>query len=105
VSPTAREASGSPGDAAQEDDDADIEYDHIISITGRTQARCLHMADGCYRARGLTFVQYEVHSGAVDPRLYDSVCKSCWKCTALYKVPSITASSDETSSSSSSSSA
>jgi hypothetical protein len=105
VSPTAREASGAPGDAAQEDDDADIEYDHIISITGRTQARCLHMADGCYRARGLTFVQYEVHSGAVDPRLYDSVCKSCWKCTALYKVPSITASSDETSSSSSSSSA
>ena len=105
VSPTAREASGAPGDAAQEDDDADIEYDHIISITGRTQARCLHMADGCYRARGLTFVQYEVHSGAVDPKLYDSVCKSCWKCTALHKAPSSTESSDEASSSSSSSSA
>ena len=90
---------------AQVDGYPDIEYDRIVSITGRTRARCLHMADGCYRARGLTFVQYEVHSGAVDPKLYDSVCKMCWKLSALHKAASSAESRVEASSSSSSSSA
>ena len=74
--------------------------DHIISITGHSQSRCLHMADGCYQARGLTFVQYEVYAGIINPKLYDSVCKACWKSTALHGAPSGTESGGEVSSSS-----
>ena len=91
--------------SVQVDGYQDIEYDRVISITGHSGVRCLHMADGCYRARGLTFVQYEVHSGYVDPKLYDSVCKTCWKSAAPGYAPSSAESDDEVSSSSSSSSA
>ena len=60
-------------------------FDYIVSITGRSRSRCLHMADGCYRARDFKFVQYEVYSGIVDAQLYDNVCMACWKGSSLHR--------------------
>ena len=60
-------------------------FDYIVSITGRSRSRCLHMADGCYRARDFKFVQYEVYPGIVDAQLYDNVCMACWKGSSLHR--------------------
>ena len=78
-------------------------YDYVISITGRTRRRRLHAAGGCYRARAMSFVQYEVFSGRVDPSPYTAVCRSCWKGSSAEMLTDEVqqASEDSTSSSSS----
>ena len=80
-------------------------YDYVVSITGRTKRRCLHSAGGCYRARAMSFVQYETYSGHVEPSLYAAVCRVCWKGAAAdvlaLQAPQAEAGSDTSSSSSS----
>ena len=85
--------------------DDDGAFDFIVSITGRTRRRCLHAAGGCYRARALTFVQYEVYSGRVDPSSYTAVCRTCWKGSSAEMLADEAPQASEDSSSSSSSDA
>ena len=81
-------------------------FDYIVSITGRTRRRCLHAATGCYRARIMSFVQYETYTGRVEPSLYTAVCRVCWKGAAAEMLaPQATQEGTDTSSSSSSDSA
>ena len=81
-------------------------FDYVISITGRTHRRCLHAAGGCYRVRTMSFVQYEVYTGRVEPSLYTAVCRVCWKGSAAEMLaPQVLQTDSDTSSSSSSESA
>ena len=81
-------------------------FDYVVSITGRARRRCLHAAGGCYRARTMSFVQYEVYAGRVEPSLYTAVCRVCWKGAAAEMLaPEVQQADAETSSSSSSESA
>ena len=78
-------------------------YDFIISVTGRSRARCLHSAGGCYRAKALNFAQFEVFSGKVLPVQYTNVCKLCWKQSPATMLGNEGANDDEEDTSSSSS--
>ena len=81
-------------------------FDYVVSITGRTHRRCLHAAGGCYRVRTMSFVQYEVYTGRVEPSLYTAVCRVCWKGAAAEMLaPQALQADADTSSSSSSDSA
>ena len=78
-------------------------FDYVVSITGRTRRRCLHAAGGCYRARTMSFVQYELYTGHVEPSLYTAVCRVCWKGAAAEMLAPQAAPDDADTSSSSSS--
>ena len=60
-------------------DVAPEEYVYIVSTTARAQRKCLHMADGCYRARSHMFAEYELYAALPPPASYTSVCKVCWR--------------------------
>ena len=78
-------------------------FDYVVSITGRTHRRCLHAAGGCYRARTMSFVQYETYTGPVEPSLYTAVCRVCWKGAAAEMLETQVQPADSDTSSSSSS--
>jgi hypothetical protein len=51
----------------------------IIACTKRGASRCLHKGNGCWRARGLAFLTYELcHSSPVPAPLYNTHCRDCW---------------------------
>ena len=60
-------------------DVAPEEYVYLVSTTARAQRKCLHMLDGCYRARGYVFVVCELYAALPPPASYTSVCKVCWR--------------------------
>jgi hypothetical protein len=57
-------------------------HDFIISITLRSKSRCLHVVNGCYRAKALEFACYELLPGPVLPAQYTAICRLCWKRSA-----------------------
>ena len=60
--------------------DGDIQKPTFIISEDRARGRnCLHAADGCYRARRLSFRSYDLVYEAVPPaNLFDVVCSVCW---------------------------
>ena len=60
-------------------DVAPEEYVYMVSTTARAQLKCLHMADGCYRARSYVFAECELYAALPPPASYTSVCKVCWR--------------------------
>ena len=52
---------------------------YLISITARATRRCLHLADGCWRARGHNFADYELLAELPEATRYTSVCRDCWR--------------------------
>ena len=68
-----------------EDDDAEEESGKYIIVytRGRAEAR-LHLAAGCWRARRLSFRDFEILDvDTPSPDLYNRVCKDCWPLTPI----------------------
>ena len=88
-------ASSSSGAAAAET------FAYIVSTTARGRRRCLHIADGCYRARGYFFEESEIFAELPCATKYTNVCKTCWRQSATAQRLSEEAGSSSSSSSSS----
>ena len=75
-------------------------FTYIISTTARGLRKCLHIADGCYRARGYIFEESEIFSELPPATRYTNVCKTCWRQSAIAQRLSDEAGTDSSSSSS-----
>ena len=71
----------------------------LISTTARAVRQCLHLLDGCYRARGLAFANFEVCADQPPATAYTHVCQDCWKRSSEAQDMAVAASETESSSS------
>ena len=51
---------------------------YIVAVSKCGRASCLHKVGGCWRARGLTFRDYEVLSEEPAESHYQRFCRNCW---------------------------
>ena len=59
---------------------------YLVSITARATRRCLHLADGCWRARAHSFADYEMLAELPAAARYTSVCRDCWRTSGTAQI-------------------
>ena len=64
---------------ADQDDTKEEGAKYLITLVKRGSIARLHEQDGCWRARGLVFENYEwVDLDSVPPEMYTAFCRDCW---------------------------
>ena len=57
---------------------AETEGKYIIALSSRGKFARLHAVGGCWRAKGQTFVDFEVLAEIPKPAFYNAKCRLCW---------------------------
>ena len=57
---------------------AEAEGKYIIALSSRGKFSRLHAVGGCWRAKGHTFVDFEVLAEMPEPSFYNAKCRLCW---------------------------
>ena len=55
---------------------AGVQY--LIAVAAKKKGACLHLAEGCWRARGRIFSSWEAVEGTPGPDAFSRFCKDCW---------------------------
>ena len=57
---------------------ANVQGPYVVSISTRTQNRCLHHLGKCWRKPGVDYQLFVDLGDQLDPSQYSSICRNCW---------------------------
>ena len=73
-----------PGDHASLPEELDREdgaaagVQYLIAVAAKKKGACLHLAEGCWRAKGRFFSSWEPVEGTPGPDSFSRFCRDCW---------------------------
>ena len=51
---------------------------YLIAVAAKKRGACLHLLEGCWRARGRHFSSWEILDGTPRPEEFSRFCRDCW---------------------------